>query len=61
MYKHVVKGGQQSALRTKLIGLQEDNQRVRRSQDAIKIEEDRTKADAQLSQILFEKEQIKDN
>ena len=29
--------------------------------DAIKIEEDRNKADAQLSQILFEKEQIKDN
>ena len=61
LYNHVVKGGQQSALRTKLIGLQEDNQRVRRSQDAIKIEEDRNKADAQLSQILFDKEQIKDN
>ena len=46
LYKHVVKGGQLSALRTKLIGLQEDNNRVRRSQDAIKIEEDRNKADA---------------
>ena len=61
MYNHVVKGGQKSALRTKLIGLQEDNNRVRRSQEAIKIEENRNKADAQLSQILFEKEQIIDN
>ena len=61
LYNHVVKGGQKSALRTKLIGLQEDNNRVRRSQEAIKIEENRNKADAQLSQILFEKEQIIDN
>lgn len=61
LYKYVVKGGQQSALRTKLIGLQEDNNRVRRSQDAYDLQQEQDLADAQISKLLLEKEQIIDN
>ena len=61
LYKHIVKGGLQSTLRTRLIGSQEDNNRVRRSQEAYDLEIERELADKQLSQILLDKETIIDD
>jgi len=61
LYKHIVKSGLQSTLRTRLIGSQEDNNRVRRSQEAYDLEIERELADKQLSQILLDKETIIDD
>ncbi len=61
LYKHIVKSGLQSKLRTRLIGSQEDNNRVRRSQDAYDLEIERDSAKEELSQILLNKETIIDD